>query len=63
MSEAPYKVWQCRTCGYIYEEEHGDPGGRAGGGNALGRHSGGLGLPAVRHAEVRLRHDRALGGD
>lgn len=24
MSE-PCKVWQCRTCGYIYEEVMGDP--------------------------------------
>ncbi|MBP7650534.1 MAG: rubredoxin [Phenylobacterium sp.] len=22
----PFKTWQCRTCGYIYEEEYGDPG-------------------------------------
>jgi rubredoxin len=22
---AAFKVWQCRTCGYIYEEEMGDP--------------------------------------
>ena len=20
-----WKVWQCRTCGYLYEEEFGDP--------------------------------------
>lgn len=25
MSNEPYKVWQCRTCGYIYDEEQGDP--------------------------------------
>ena len=25
MSEMPYKSWQCRTCGYIYDEEKGDP--------------------------------------
>ena len=25
MSE-PYKTWQCRTCGYLYEEAVGDPG-------------------------------------
>ena len=24
MSEA-YVVWQCRTCGYLYDEEAGDP--------------------------------------
>ena len=24
MSESEYKVWQCRTCGYIYSEEEGD---------------------------------------
>ena len=24
MSDAPYKSWQCRTCGYIYDEEAGD---------------------------------------
>ena len=24
MAEA-FKIWQCRTCGYIYEEEFGDP--------------------------------------
>jgi len=24
MAEA-FKTWQCRTCGYIYEEEFGDP--------------------------------------
>lgn len=22
---APYKHWQCRTCGYLYDEEAGDP--------------------------------------
>jgi hypothetical protein len=22
---APYKIWQCRTCGYLYEEAEGDP--------------------------------------
>jgi rubredoxin len=21
-----YKTWQCRTCGYLYDEEAGDPG-------------------------------------
>lgn len=21
-----YKAWQCRTCGYIYDEKEGDPG-------------------------------------
>ncbi len=26
MSAEPFKVWQCRTCGYIYHEEQGDPG-------------------------------------
>jgi rubredoxin len=25
MTEAPYKTWQCRTCGWIYDEEAGDP--------------------------------------
>jgi rubredoxin len=25
MSDAPYKTWQCRTCGYLYEEAAGDP--------------------------------------
>lgn len=26
MSDAePFLVWQCRTCGYIYEEAQGDP--------------------------------------
>ena len=25
MSVEPYKSWQCRTCGYIYDEEKGDP--------------------------------------
>lgn len=25
MSEAPYKIWQCLNCGYIYNEEMGDP--------------------------------------
>ena len=25
MSEATYKTWQCRTCGYIYDEAAGDP--------------------------------------
>ena len=24
MSE-PYKTWQCRTCGYIYDEAAGEP--------------------------------------
>lgn len=22
----PYKTWQCRTCGFIYDEELGDAG-------------------------------------
>ncbi len=26
MSAEPFKVWQCRTCGYIYDEEQGDLG-------------------------------------
>jgi rubredoxin len=26
VSPAPFKTWQCRTCGYIYDEEAGDPG-------------------------------------
>jgi len=25
MSPAPYQTWQCRTCGYIYDEAAGDP--------------------------------------
>ncbi len=25
MDELPYKTWQCRTCGYIYDEPAGDP--------------------------------------
>ena len=25
MSSAPFKVWQCRTCGYLYDEAAGDP--------------------------------------
>ncbi|MFC3068146.1 rubredoxin [Phenylobacterium soli] len=25
MSDASYKTWQCRTCGYIYDEQAGDP--------------------------------------
>jgi len=25
MSETDFKTWQCRTCGYIYEEKKGDP--------------------------------------
>jgi rubredoxin len=25
MSDEPYKSWQCRTCGYIYDEKAGDP--------------------------------------
>jgi rubredoxin len=24
MSAEPYKTWQCRTCGYIYDEAKGD---------------------------------------
>lgn len=23
---APYKTWQCRTCGYLYDEAEGDAG-------------------------------------
>lgn len=26
MAGEPYKTWQCRTCGYIYDEAAGDPG-------------------------------------
>lgn len=25
MSNNDYKTWQCRTCGYIYDEAEGDP--------------------------------------
>jgi rubredoxin len=25
MSDEPYKSWQCQTCGYVYDEEKGDP--------------------------------------
>ena len=25
MTSEPYKVWQCRTCGHLYEEALGDP--------------------------------------
>ncbi|MCC6917690.1 MAG: rubredoxin [Alphaproteobacteria bacterium] len=25
MSAEPYRFWQCRTCGYLYSEEAGDP--------------------------------------
>ena len=25
MTETEYKVWQCQTCGYIYNEADGDP--------------------------------------
>jgi rubredoxin len=25
MSDESYKSWQCRTCGYIYDEGKGDP--------------------------------------
>jgi rubredoxin len=25
MSDEPYKSWQCRTCGYIYDEAKGEP--------------------------------------
>ena len=21
----PYKIWQCLSCGYVYDEESGDP--------------------------------------
>ena len=24
-SDTAFKVWQCRTCGHMYEEEYGDP--------------------------------------
>ena len=23
--EKPFRAWQCRTCGYIYDEAEGDP--------------------------------------
>jgi rubredoxin len=26
VSDEPYKVWQCLNCGYVYDEEVGDPG-------------------------------------
>lgn len=26
MAEAEFKVWQCRTCGFIYDEAEGAPG-------------------------------------
>jgi rubredoxin len=25
MSAAPFQTWQCRTCGYLYDEAAGDP--------------------------------------
>ena len=25
MSGEPYRIWQCVNCGYIYDEEAGDP--------------------------------------
>ena len=25
MTDTEFKVWQCQTCGYLYEEEKGDP--------------------------------------
>lgn len=25
MTDAPYKTWQCRTCGYLYDEAAGNP--------------------------------------
>ena len=25
MSAEPFKVWQCLNCGYVYDEEAGDP--------------------------------------
>lgn len=25
MTDEPFKTWQCRTCGYIYDEAAGDP--------------------------------------
>lgn len=25
MTDAPFQTWQCRTCGYIYDEAAGDP--------------------------------------
>jgi len=25
MSQAPFQTWQCRTCGYLYDEAAGDP--------------------------------------
>jgi len=25
MQDAPYKTWQCRSCGYVYDEALGDP--------------------------------------
>ena len=25
MNPEPFKTWQCRTCGYLYEEAAGDP--------------------------------------
>ncbi len=25
MTDQPYTIWQCLNCGYIYDEEAGDP--------------------------------------
>ena len=25
MNDMPHKMWQCRTCGYLYDEAAGDP--------------------------------------
>ena len=26
MTDRPFTIWQCLNCGYVYDEEAGDPG-------------------------------------
>ena len=54
MNAEPYKSWQCRTCGYIYDEAVGDPDEGLAPGTQMGRRSGRLGLSGMRHGQERF---------
>ncbi len=45
MSESDYKNWMCIICGWVYEEEKGDPEEGLAPRHALGRYPRVLGLP------------------
>lgn len=54
----PYRRFACQTCGYVYDEEQGDPAAGLAPGTPGTRWEGrarGLVLPRLRHAQDRFR--------